>query len=504
MRQTNIVKLSLCLAGIANIATGCGVKKTEKKSEKSEKPNILLILTDDQRFSSIHALQEKQVITPNMDKLVESGTVFTNAHIMGSMSGAVCLPSRAQLMTGKYLFHLTDGGKNFPKEDVTLPETLKNNGYRTFGTGKWHNSKDGYARSFTDGGKIFFGGMSNHMQVPLHDFNPEGKYKKADRYVEKKFSSEIFADAAIDYISDYKADNPFFMFVSFTAPHDPRMAPKRYVDMYDPNEITLPPNYMEEHPFDNGELIIRDELLAPFPRTKDVTKKEIIAYYAMLTEVDEQIGRIIATLKKSGKYENTIIVFGGDNGLAVGQHGLMGKQNVYDHSIRVPLVFAGPGIEKGVKSDVLCMLSDVFPTVCDLTDIKTPKSIDTHSLINNIKNPNQKVGPYKDLYFAYKSYQRGYVDQEGWKMIRYNVKGKETVQLFNLKADPYEINNLANNPKYSDRVIAMKKAMQTSAKNTGDKVDFSVKGWNIPEMENWKENRLRRGLPIDHSAAKMH
>ncbi|QZE14577.1 sulfatase-like hydrolase/transferase [Halosquirtibacter laminarini] len=502
MKNNKLLKLGFCVASLANLSAGCTTPKQETK--KSEKPNILLILTDDQRFSSIHALGEKQVITPNMDKLVESGTVFTNAHIMGSMSGAVCLPSRAQLMTGKYLFHLTDGGKNFPKEDITMPEALKNNGYRTFGTGKWHNSKDGYARSFTDGAKIFFGGMSNHLKVPLHDYNPKGKYKKADSYVEKKFSSEIFAGAAINFLENYKEKDPFFMYVAFTAPHDPRMAPKKYVDMYNPEDIKLPANYMPEHPFDNGEVIIRDELIAPFPRTPKVTKNEIVAYYAMLTEVDEQIGRIMAALEKSGKADNTIIIFGGDNGLAVGQHGLMGKQNVYDHSIRVPLLFAGPGIKKGVKTDVLCMLSDIYPTVCDISNIKTPKSVDTHSLMENIKHPNKAVGPYKDLYFAYKSYQRGYVNQDGWKMIRYNVKGKEKVQLFNLKNDPFEIHDLSKDPKYKEKLVAMKDKMQESARKTGDKVDYSVKGWNIPDMENWVENRTRRGLPIDASAAKMH
>jgi arylsulfatase A-like enzyme len=500
MKRNSIVKIGLGVVGLLSLTVGCSASKQQVK----KKPNILLVLTDDHRSSSIHSIQEKEVITPNMDKLVSNGTFFTNSYIMGGMSGAVCMPSRAQLMTGKYTFNLTDGGKNFPKEDLTMPEVLKENGYNTFHTGKWHNSREGFARSFSAGEKIFMGGMCNHEKVPVHHFDPTGKYKKAQASIGKKFSSELFADAAINYLENYKEEDPFFMFVSFTAPHDPRMAPEKYVKMYDPEKVSLPPNYMEKHPFDNGEIIIRDELLAPFPRTKDVVKQEIIAYYAMLTQVDEQIGRIMDALEKTGQADNTIIIFGGDNGLAVGQHGLMGKQNLYDHSVKVPLLFAGPGIEKGVKTDVLCFLSDIFPTVCDITDIDIPTSVETHSLLANLKNPEAKEGPYKDLYFAYKNFQRGYVSQDGWKMIRYNVNGKETVQLFNLNEDPFEMNNLAENEKYATKVKEMVKGMQAWSDKSGDKAQFDMEGWGVPVVKSWVTERKAKGLPIDASVANMH
>ncbi|TKG93738.1 sulfatase [Puteibacter caeruleilacunae] len=500
MKRINALKVGLGIAGVLGLYHGDALAKEPKKS----KPNILFLFTDDHRFSSVNELGESEIITPNIDKLADSGVTFTNTHIMGSMSGAVCMPSRAMLMTGKYVFNLNEDGKHLPASHVTMPETLKKNGYNTFHTGKWHNNREGFVRSFTHGDKIFLGGMCNHAEVPVHDFDSTGKYTKADRYIGKKFSSELFADAAINFIDNYKEDKPFFMFVSFTAPHDPRMAPEKYVKMYDKDKISLPKNYMPKHPFDNGEIIIRDELLAPFPRTEDVVKEEIIAYYAMITQVDEQIGRIMKTLEAKGQADNTIIIFAGDNGLAVGQHGLMGKQNVYDHSVRVPLIFAGPGIDKGVKNDVLCLLSDVFPTVCDLTDIKIPESIETHSLMKNIQNEKLKSGPYEDLYFAYKNFQRGYVNQDGWKMIRYNVEGKETIQLFNLKKDPYELKNLSGEKKYENREREMLTAMQKWAIKSGDKVNFAEKNWNVPVIESWVTNRKRRGLPIDASAANAH
>jgi len=192
--------------------------------------------------------------------------------------------------------------------------------------------------------------------------------------------------------------------------------------------------------------------------------------------------------------------------LAVGQHGLMGKQNLYDHSVRVPLLFAGPGIEKGVKTDVLCLLSDVFPTVCDISGIDIPKSIDTHSLYANLKNPKAEVGPYKDLYFAYKNFQRGYVNQDGWKMIRYNVNGIETVQLFNLNEDPFEMNNLAGDEKYAAKVDELLVGMQNWSDKSGDKVQFKTKGWGVPVIKSWVTERKEKGKPIDASAAiwKMH
>ncbi|GAI83201.1 unnamed protein product, partial [marine sediment metagenome] len=177
-----------------------------------------------------------------------------------------------------------------------------------------------------------FGGMSNHLKVPVYDFDPSGEYPKEKQYTGEKFSSEMFADEAIKFLENDTGDDPFFMYVSFTAPHDPRMAPKEYEEIYPRERIFIPENFMPEHPFDNGEMKIRDEKLAPWPRTEKIVRDHIGAYYAMITHTDAQIGRLVDALEKNGKAENTIIIFAGDNGLAVGQHGLLGKQNLYEHS----------------------------------------------------------------------------------------------------------------------------------------------------------------------------
>ena len=145
------------------------------------KPNIVLFFADDQRFDTIHALGNDEVITPNLDRLVERGTAYTHASIMGGTSGAICMPSRAMLMTGRTLFHLDRQGQDVPADHTMMGEAFQEAGYTTFGTGKWHNGRSAYARSFSNGDRVFFGGMSDHFQVPLNPFDPTGEYPKIGR-----------------------------------------------------------------------------------------------------------------------------------------------------------------------------------------------------------------------------------------------------------------------------------------------------------------------------------
>jgi arylsulfatase A-like enzyme len=419
------------------------------------RPNILFLFTDDQRFSTLNALNNPEVRTPNMDRLVRRGVAFTHACIMGSTVPAVCAPSRAMLMTGQSLFHINDSiisPKPAARTFHLFPELLRGNGYRTFGTGKWHNGERLFARCFSDGGNIFFGGMADHLKTPVAPFDPSGAYPAASRQPGSKFSSELFSDSAISFLNGHNTRDPFLMYVSYTSPHDPRMAPSKYTAMYPWEKIALPKNYLPEHPFDNGEMRIRDENLAPFPRTPEIVKQHIAAYYAMISEVDEQIGRVLNALEKSPHARNTIIVFAGDNGLAVGQHGLMGKQNLYDHSVRVPLVIAGPGIPAGRRRDSLCYLMDLFPTLCDFTGVPTPGSVEGKSLLPVIRGTQKQIRD--SVFFAYTNVQRA-VRTDRWKLIVYNVKGQTTIQLFDVLNDPYETRNLAAEPAHASQVAEL-------------------------------------------------
>lgn len=409
------------------------------------RPSILFLFTDDQRFDAVRALGNPEVATPNMDRLVAQGTSFTHATVQGSTVPAVCQPSRAMLMTGRTLYHAPRDCGEF----VTLPQHLREHGYATFGTGKWHNAPPSFARSFTAGAEIFYGGMSNHLEVPVHDFDPSGSYPAEARHVGERFSSELFSDAAIDFLHCHDGTQPFFAYVSYTAPHDPRMAPREYAEMYDPRRVAVPPNFYPVHPFDNGEMVIRDELLAPFPRTPEIVQEHIAAYWAMITHLDAHLGRVLDALEETGHADNTIIVFAGDNGLAVGQHGLMGKQNMYEHSVRVPLVMAGPGIPAGARSDALCYLLDIFPTLTDLVDLPTPATVEGHSLAPIIRGETERIR--ENLFHAYMDKQRC-VRDERHKLVEYLTGDGRVTQLFDLVADPWEQANLVSAPGMDSEV----------------------------------------------------
>jgi len=453
--------------------------------EQQSLPNILFLFADDQRGNTINALGNGQVITPNLDRLVKQGTSFSNAYVMGSMVGAVCAPSRAMLMTGRTLFNIDPTGHSIDSTHVTMPKTLSSVGYNTFHIGKWHNGRPAFNRSFGDGSKIFFGGMHRQYRVPTYEFDHGADYSKEKMNPRSdKHSSELYADAAIEFLDGYIGQNPFFMYVAFQAPHDPREMPDEYLAMYDIDKIELPPNYMPEHPFDNGELDIRDEWLAGYPRTEPEVKANIAAYYAMITHLDAQIGRILKKLDDKGLAKNTLIVFAGDNGLAVGQHGLMGKQNLYEHSIGVPLVFMGPGIPKGERREALSYLSDLYPTFCTVAGIDIPETVQGKSLWGVVQGKEAVVR--NSSFFVYKNFQRA-ARNEQWKIIKYNVGNRVTTQLFDLKNDPFELNNLAEGTQYPDKLKEMEILLQEMMKEENDKADLNEPNWGVPVLPAWKD-----------------
>ncbi|MDR6562052.1 MULTISPECIES: sulfatase-like hydrolase/transferase [unclassified Arcicella] len=435
---------------------------------EERKLNIIVLLSDDQRHDTIGALGNKDIITPNLDALVKNGTAFTQAHVFGGLSGAICQPSRAMLLTGRTLFSIDRQARDNQEFSfdifnnyVTFPELLRKNNYNTVGIGKQHNGTTIYNRAFSDGAKVFFGGMGDQYNLPVQDYKADNSYggPKDNNYAPNKVneskgkhSSELFADETIHFIEKYKKE-PFLIYTAFTTPHDPRRAPAEYNQWYADKKVSLPPNFLPQHPFDNGELKVRDELLAPFPRTEEDTIRQIKEYYATISHLDAQIGRIVKAVYENGLAENTLIVFAGDNGLAIGQHGLFGKQSIYEHSNRVPLIFSGPGIPKNQKVDGYCYLSDIYATLAEKSDVKIPSSVQGISLAKAFKDP--KTPLRRALYFAFKHFQRG-VKKDGFKLLEYNVDGNRHTQLFNLKEDPWEMHNLADEPECKAKKQALK------------------------------------------------
>ena len=425
----------------------------------SNRPNILFLFADDQRADTIGGWGNPNIKTPNLDKLVDAGFSFRGNYIFGGNSGAVCMPSRAMLMSGMTWFHVNTRTLEGAK---LMPELLGENGYVTFGTGKWHNGEGSWLRAFQKGKTVMFGGMSDHLRVPVRDLGPDGKLTPVR--TGEKFSSELFANSVIEFLKHHNSKKPFFAYVAFTAPHDPRMPPPQQVEFYYQHKPPLPPNFLPQFPFDNGHMLnCRDENLAAWPRTEAVIRDQLAEYYGMITHLDGQIGRILTVLKETGLADNTVIIYAADNGLALGSHGLLGKQNVFEHSMRVPLIFAGPGIPRSKSTRAFTYLLDVFPTVCDVTRIVPPHGLEGESLRPLWEGRKEK---FRDsVFLPFIQVQRA-VRDERWKLIAYPKIGY--LQLFDLQADPNEQTNLISSPAAAQvpRLLELMKQWQAKSGDT--------------------------------------
>jgi arylsulfatase A-like enzyme len=307
------------------------------------------------------------------------------------------------------------------------------------------------------------------------DLSPEGKL--VNKKTGKKFSSELFADSAIEFLTNYEGEAPFYAYVAFTAPHDPRQPPKRYRQMYYDNRPPLPKNFLPQHPFDLGRTITgRDERLAAWPRTKDVVSDQLAEYYGLITHLDDQIGRILKTLENSKWARNTIVIYAADHGLAVGSHGLLGKQSLYEHSQKCPLIFAGPNIPHGY-SFAFTYLLDIFPTVLSMTGIDSPKT-DGYDLADIW---NGKKGKVRDTLFLSFTDQMRAVRDGRYKLIRYPQI--DHTQLFDLKSDPLEMYNLAENPVHSERIKDLTDLLVRWQQQLGDDLALEVKNPKPKEID---------------------
>jgi choline-sulfatase len=427
------------------------------KAAPPARPNFLFLIADDLTFRGIRAMGNSEIETPNLDRLMKRGCTFTHCFHQGSWSPAVCIASRTMLNTGLTAFRAQKQVEQTP----LWGETLGNSGYDTFLVGKWHLSKTTLARSFKKTGPVAPGMFESGPQAynrpsPGNTWTPwdtslKGQWlhtseweKAADDSI--RHSAAMWADGAVEYLKKYaaQASNPFFLYVGFNSPHDPRQAPRDFVERYPKERIEVPPNYLPEHPFDQGDHRIRDEILAPFPRTREAVQLHRSEYYAHTTYMDAQIGRILDALEKTGKADHTYVIFTADHGLAVGQHGLMGKQNMYDHSVRMPLLISGPGIDAGKRVNAMVYQHSLFATTCELAGVTIPKSIEFPSLAGLLKGRDRE--PHDAVFCWYRGFQRSVRTREH-KLIVY-PDAKRT-QLFDLNQDPWEISDVANEREYS-------------------------------------------------------
>lgn len=435
---------------------------TSCRPSAPKRPNVLFLLADDQRADTIAALGNSHIETPNLDRLVREGTACTRAYCMGAQQGAVCVPSRAMIMSGRTLFRThTD-----LKDQGTWPEQFGKAGYTTFMTGKWHNGRESARRSFAEGMAVFFGGMGDPYKLPVEDF---GRGGLTNRRESGKHSVELFADTAVAFLKGQKGDRPFLCYVAFNAPHDPRVAPKEYHEHANANKPPLPPNFLPEHPFNNGDLIGRDERLAPWPRTPEVVRQHLADYYASIEFLDAQVGRILDALRGSGQAENTLVVYSSDHGLAIGSHGLFGKQNLYDHSMHSPLLLSGPGVPRGKQTDALCYLLDIFPTLGELAGVSGPEGSEGKCLAPVLTGKEAAVRD--SVFTAYRNVQRA-VRDDRWKLIVYPQVNK--VQLFDLRDDPAEMHDLSAGKDHAAEVKRLTALLKESQEQLGDTLPLTT------------------------------
>ena len=416
-----------------------------------ERPNILLIVTDDQSPFDLRAYEPgSQLETPVLDGLAARGIVLDAAYHMGSFSGAVCTPSRHMIMTGRSLWHLPIGPKTSSSPDSSrmrrcpadileqvLPSVFQHAGYDTMRTCKQGNSYEAANRRFA----------VRHDATKREGTAEGGSGWHADRVLEFLAARESAGDSA-----------PFLIFLGFSHPHDTRDGTPALLAKYGatnhadravlpsrhPDQPPLPGNWLPRHPFDTTHLDVRDEVAVSgvWDRRDEATiRNEAGRQHACAENIDIQIGRVLDRLAADGELENTWIFFTSDHGIAVGRHGLQGKQNLYEHTWRVPLIVTGPGVRPGSRAPGNVYLTDLLATLCEVAGIEPPASNEGTSFLPVLAGDRPRIRDV--LYGAYcggqrpgiRAVRRGY-----WKLIEYeSATGERHTQLFNLRDNPLEL-----------------------------------------------------------------
>ena len=439
-------------------AAVCGMVRPADsvRSAVKGKPNVLFIFTDDQRFDTIAALGNPSIVTPGLDRLAKRSFVFRNAYCLGGNTGAVCIPARNMTMSGCAWFGFNYDArkkrlveKNTPHADPgkpTFPKSMRAAGYETY-----YSEKSGTA---------------NLPQIQVQ-FDHRQNVHMVNALATGRPARQVVDDAVAFLRSKRDTSRPFFMYLGLPCPHDPRWSTKQFRDLYDPAKIPLPPNYKPSYPW-NIDQMVRDEFLEAWPRTTDAIRSQLHDYYALISSMDHDIGRLLDGLDELKLTDETIIIFSSDQGIAIGSHGLMGKQNIYEDTMKVPLLLAGPGIAKG-ESDALAYIHDIFPTVCDLVAAPQPEGLDGRSLAPVIRGKAAKVRD--TVLLAYKSAQRS-VRDERWKLLRFPQIDR--TQLFDLREDPRETKDLSADPANQPRIDRMMALLAAEQKRYGDTAPLTV------------------------------
>ncbi len=490
MRSTSLLLICQLVGSVAVLG-----------SDPASKPNILFVLTDDQSPFELKMYNPGTSLdTPVLDQLAKEGMVFDGAYHMGAFISAVCTPSRHMIMSGRTIWHIPrspEASVYAPSmlEEQTLAAVFNRAGYHTMRTCKKGNSYEDANMQFT-------------VRIDKTQRDPGG--------------SKWHADQVIDYLQlrdSAKVKDPFFIYLGFSHPHDPRNAKADLLLKYGADNVNVPlvanpespklqSNYLPAHPFHFRVPNARDETRVQgvlHRRDEPTIRNELGRYYACIEEIDTQLGRVLRELEEMGELSNTYVVFTSDHGIAIGRHGLQGKQNLYDHSWRVPFIVKGPGVLENARKEGNIYLLDILATLCDMAGIEAPQTNEGISFKPVLEGQEEKIREVMYGVFSGDSKPGIRCVKKGdWKLIKYEVFESKTpdgpkikvseTQLFNLAENPDELLiehhdpgvialtgivpgenqvNLANLPRYADKLREMEALLLLEQERYNDPYRFS-------------------------------
>ncbi len=444
--------------------------------QNKKQPNILFIISDDLTATAVSSYENKVSKTPNIDKLASEGIRYTKAYCQYP----VCGPSRASFMSGYYpsattTFGYVSGRKNIGPDRLMWAQLFKENGYYTARVSKiFHmgvpidietgsNGTDDEA-TWTERFNSKGPEWKAKGKAELVQGNPDGKIERKGGNVmtivkadgdDLVHSDGKTAQKAIDLIKKHK-NEPFFLAVGFVRPHVPFVAPKKYFKPYPFQNIIMPERISEDWN-DIPKRGINYVTSVNAQMSPDQEKKAVAAYYASVSYMDAQVGKVLQVLKDEGLEDNTIVIFTSDHGFHLGEHSFWMKVSLHEESVRVPLIIKVPGKKPAVCNSFVELL-DLYPTISGLAGIKTSKHLQGKSLVKTIDHPDHKV---RDMAFTVSQGGRSFLLRtDKWAYIQYDEDAGSGIELYDMQKDPKQFYNLAEKPEYKAVVTEFQKKLK--------------------------------------------
>lgn len=451
-----------------------------------KKPNVLFIISDDLTTTALSNYENTISYTPNIDHLASEGIRYTRAYCQSP----VCGPSRASFMFGYYpaateTYNMVSGRENVGNSRNSWAQLFKKNGYYTARVSKiFHMGVPGDIENGTNGTDDE-ASWTERFNSPGPEWKAEGeaellqknpyglKPKRRGNVMEivKAEGDDLIhsdgktADKACELIRKHK-DEPFFLAIGFVRPHVPFVAPESYFEPYPYEQMILPP--MVKNDWDDIPTRGINYVTSVNAKMSEEQEKKVIAgYYACVSYMDVQVGKILKTLEEEGLEDNTIVIFTSDHGYHLGEHRFWMKVSLHEESVRVPLIIKVPGKAPGVCNSFAELL-DMYPTVAELAGLEFSRHIQGKSLVSTIDDPSAKV---RDMAFSV-SVRKGEIAfllrSPKWAYIQYDENARSGIELYDMEYDIKQYNNLANNPKYKNIVQDFQEKLKIKLKEVRD------------------------------------